>query len=78
MLPFFCVMVYIKLDWPEVQDYMEDSRFYEEMYFDPNKNAWFIPGWLKNEIDNKKYGSPNRYDIWGIGPDIGDLDDAMG
>ena len=36
-------MKYIKVEWPEIQDYMERSDYKEEVYFDPNKNCWFIP-----------------------------------
>ena len=36
-------MKYVKVEWPEIQDYMERSDYKEEVYFDPNKNTWFIP-----------------------------------
>ena len=36
-------MKYIKMDWPEIQDYMARPDYPEECYFDPQKNFWFIP-----------------------------------
>lgn len=33
---------YIKIDWPEIQEYMDDPNYPEEFYFDPDKNAWFV------------------------------------
>lgn len=36
-------MKYIKVGWPEIQDYMYDPRYQEEVYFDPLKNYWFVP-----------------------------------
>ena len=36
-------MKYIKVGWPEIQDYMEFDDFREKVGFDPNKNCWFIP-----------------------------------
>lgn len=36
-------MKYIKVDWPEIQDYMERPDYSESVYFDPLKNCWFIP-----------------------------------
>ena len=56
---------YIKVEWPEIQDYMDNPEYPEECYFDPQKNCWFIPDtW---EPDNLE-----------LGGDIGDLEDAMG
>lgn len=36
-------MKYIKVEWPEIQDYMDNPGYPEECYFDPQKNCWFIP-----------------------------------
>ena len=36
-------MKYIKVGWPEIQDYMDNPDYPEECFFDPNKNCWFIP-----------------------------------
>ena len=63
-------MKYIKVEWPEIQDYwlygqnniVDYDSYY---YFDPVKNCWFVPE------DWKPYDS----DLAG---DIGDLDNAMG
>ena len=57
-------MKYIKVEWPEIQNYMENPEFEEECYFDPDKNIWFIP----EDWDSYYYE----------GGDIGDLEDAMG
>lgn len=58
-------MKYIRVDWPEIQDYMDRMDYQEKVGFDSIKNAWFIPEeW---EPDNLE-----------LGGDIGDLEDAMG
>ena len=45
-------MKYIKVEWPEIQDYMDNPGYPEECYFDPNKNSWFIPEqWEELESD---------------------------
>lgn len=63
-------MKYIKIEWPEIQDYMEHEDYKEECYFDSTKNVWFIPeDWLET------YSYWDDTESWG---DIGDLDDAMG
>ena len=36
-------MKYIKVEWPEIQDYMDNPEYSEESFYDPNKNVWFIP-----------------------------------
>ena len=36
-------MKYIKVEWPEIQDYMDNPRYSEEVSYDPKKNCWFIP-----------------------------------
>ena len=36
-------MKYIKVGWPEIQDYMDNPRYREEVYFDPRENYWFVP-----------------------------------
>ena len=41
-------MKYTRVDWPEIQDYMENPDF-EECYFDSEKNVWFIPEWWETE-----------------------------
>lgn len=58
-------MKYVKVEWPEIQDYMSNPDYNEECYFDPRKNCWFIPeNWEPDDL--------------GLGDDIGDLEDAMG
>ena len=62
-------MKYIKVDWPDVQEFMTNPNWNEECYFDPIKNVWFIPEWweTENELEDEFSGG-----------DIGDLEDAMG
>lgn len=40
---------YIKVEWPEIQDYMNNPDYLEESFFDPQKNVWFIPEWWETE-----------------------------
>ena len=58
-------MKYVKVEWPEIQDYMDHPNYPKECYFDPIKNTWFIP----------EYWEPIDF---GLGGDIGDLEDALG
>ena len=58
-------MKYIKVDWPEIQDYMNHPDYNKEVSYDPRRNCWFIPDtWEPDDL--------------GLGGDIGDLEDAMG
>lgn len=34
---------YFKVEWPEIQEYMDYGSYSEECFFDPQKNVWFIP-----------------------------------
>ena len=61
-------MKYIKVDWPEIKDYMDNPDFLT-CYFDPEKNVWFIPEWWETEKELEDEFS---------GGDIGDLEDALG
>ena len=36
-------MKYIKVEWPEIQDYMMNPRYPAEVFYDPDKDCWFIP-----------------------------------
>lgn len=36
-------MKYIKVEWPEIQDYMFNPRYSEEVSYDSQKNCWFVP-----------------------------------
>lgn len=60
-------MAYLKVNWPEIQDYMNNSDYPENCYYDPLKDVWFVPEtWVtksEEEID------------W---MDIGDWDNKMG
>ena len=48
-------MKYIKVEWPEIQDYMDNPEYTEECYFDPNKNAWFVPeDWDSDYLELKE------------------------
>ena len=35
--------MYEKVDWPDIQEFMEDYDYTDRVYFDPDKNAWFVP-----------------------------------
>lgn len=63
-------MKYIKVEWPEVQDYMLYGQMNvvdsdSQIYYDPIRNCWFVPeDW--EPCDSGLAGS------------IGDLEDALG
>jgi len=57
---------YIKVGWPEIQDYMNNPGYPDDCLFDSEKNEWAIPeDWEPDDLE------------W-LGGDIGDLEDAMG
>ena len=59
-------MKYVKIEWPEIQEYMSNPDYNKDCYFDPRNNCWFIPDtW---EPDTEEY--------WG--GDIGDLENTLG
>lgn len=58
-------MKYIKVEWPEIQDYMNNKGYPDEVGFDPIQNVWYIP----------EHWEPDNLELGG---DIGDLEDAMG
>ena len=35
-------MFYIKLEWSEIQEFMMDEDYDKEVFFDPDKNVWFV------------------------------------
>ena len=35
--------MYELVDWPDIQTFMEDDDYEDRVYFDPEKNAWFVP-----------------------------------
>ena len=44
---------YIKVEWPEIQDYMDNPEYDTKCYFDPTKDCWFIPeDWESKDINN--------------------------
>ena len=49
-------MKYVKVEWPEIQDYMGNEDFKEECFFDPEKNVWFIPEWWETERNLEEDG----------------------
>ena len=62
-------MRYVKVEWPEIQNYMDNPEYPEECFFAPEKNVWFIPDWWETEKELEDEFS---------GGNIGDLEDAMG
>lgn len=51
-------MRYILVEWPDIQDYMDNPNYPEKCYFDPNKNVWFVPEtwdeeymWIRQQFD---------------------------
>ena len=48
-------MKYIKVAWPEIQDYMDNPQYKEEVSFDPEKNCWFIPETWEKDFNYKNY-----------------------
>ena len=46
-------MKYIKVEWPEIQDYIEHPDYSKECYFDPDKNCWFVPEQWNEWLDER-------------------------
>lgn len=42
---------YIKLDWPEYQEYMEHPKFREDSYYIADCNSYMIPEYIIEDID---------------------------
>lgn len=41
---------FIRVDWPEIQNFMTYKDYKEQTYFDPIKNVWFVPDfWYEQE-----------------------------
>ena len=36
-------MKYILVEWPDIQNYMNNPNFKKEVGFDPVKNTWYVP-----------------------------------
>ena len=70
-------MKYIKVEWPEIQDYMSNPEYNKECYFDPRKNCWFIPDTWEPDVVLHANLEPLPDEVW-LGGDIGDLEDAIG
>lgn len=69
-------MKYIKVYWPEIQDYMDHPDYNKEVSYDPRKNCWFVPDEWEERVN-----IPQSFQEWKdseSGGDIGDLEDAMG
>ena len=54
-------MKYIRVDWPEIQDYMDNPGWPDEVGFDPKKNCWFIPEDWENEFKELKEVKENVF-----------------
>ena len=64
-------MKYVKVDWTKVEKNLNRKDFSGNVFYDSNKNCWFIPDfWEEDELLAEK-----EEELW---CDIGDLDDAMG
>lgn len=60
-------MKYIRVEWPNIQEYMNHPDWKEGHYYDSHRDSWFIPeDWEDWEKDPESGG------------DIGDLEDALG
>jgi len=75
-------MKYIKVGWPEIQDYMDKKDYNENVYYDPRRDCWFIPE-IWGETDSEYIARLEREDEEKAleeyyGGDIGDLEDALG
>ena len=35
--------IYEKVEWPDIQAFMEDKDYEDRVYFDPKESAWFVP-----------------------------------
>ena len=48
--------MYEKVEWPDIQEFMEDDEFVDMVYFDPENNAWFVPEDMikRHEIKEKE------------------------
>lgn len=63
-------MKYIKVEWPEIQDYMNNPKYPEDCYYDPIEGVWFIPeDWESWAAEYWNQDDPDG---------IGDLEDALG
>lgn len=46
---------FIRVEWPEIQFYMDHPDYKKDCYFDSSKNSWFVPeewvSWVENKLD---------------------------
>lgn len=42
--------MYIAVGWPEIQEFMEHKDYPTKVGFDPDKNTWFVPKEMYNEV----------------------------
>lgn len=52
---------YIRVEWPEYQQFESHPKFKEECYYSADSNVYFIPEDLYNDILNKIYELPDEY-----------------
>lgn len=49
---------YIKIYWPEIQDFMEHPNYKESVYSsmepDSEISIWFVPEWLYDQVMSSK------------------------
>lgn len=39
---------YIKMEWPEIQNYMGEPDYPDGVYYDPQRDSWFVPEGMYN------------------------------
>lgn len=45
--------IYIKAEWPEIQEYMEDEDYDEKVYYDCEEDVYFVPEEMWNKYNKK-------------------------
>ena len=57
-------MKYIKLEWPEIQDYMHHPNYQEECFYDASRNVWFVPeDWEPYEEEEPEIGTKEYFNL---------------
>ena len=61
-------MKYIKVEWPEIQDYMLYGQnnivdYDSYYYFDPTKNCWFVPEDWKPYEEEPELGTKEYFEL---------------
>ena len=73
--------LFVKVDWPEIQDFQTEeyaNRYEEEIYFSAETNYWFVPLSFYNEVNAKKTliidkdGPVKINDLISVGEQLGD------